>query len=75
MNTQKFIFAVSFSPCDNYMNNLYLKHFYAVLYDFCTYFPINIKKSYEISYILHTIKHIYELLRPSNAFNNVIASV
>ena len=34
MNTQKFICAVSFSPCDNYMNNLYLKHFYAVLYDF-----------------------------------------
>ena len=47
----------------------------AFLYDCCSDFPINIKKSYEISYILHTIKHIYELLRPSKAFNNVMASV
>lgn len=46
-----------------------------ILYDYCSDIPINIKKSYEISYILHTIKHIYELLRPSNAFSNVIASV
>ena len=40
MNAQKYPRTIFPSPCDNYMNKLYLKWFYPVLYNFAVYYTI-----------------------------------